>query len=342
MENIEKIIEMLPENWEKTAKETGAFVRPREIKTAKNFMKLIFLYIIHGMSLLEVALTAKLKGIAEISDVGFMKRFANCNEYFKEILKKLQPIATSNYKKPKYLEKYDVKIADVSRVVSGGKTKITHHLHYAINPYEMKSEQYKITSQKTGESLRNFEVSPKDMWIGDRAYGTKTSIEHCLKNGGNFIFRIKKGAFDIYSSKRTKMNLITKLNNIKDGDYLDWLCYFINSENKLVQIRICAMKKPKNVKELDENDDDTAFMNNYIVVVTSIKKKEAGSSEILDAYRIRWQVELYFKRLKSLLSFGDIPNKTQEHIETWLNGKLLAAILLEIETGLVDFSPSGE
>lgn len=341
MENIEKIIEKLPDKWETIAKETGAFVRPREIKTAKNFMILILVYIVHGTSLLEVALTAKLKGIAKISDVGFMKRFANCNKYFKEILKQLQAIATAKYAKPAFLEKYNVKLADASKVVSGGKLKITHHLHYAINPFEMKSEQYKISSQKTGESLTNFDVTRGDLWICDRAYGTKTSMEHCLKHGGNFVFRIRKGAFDIYSSKRKKMDLITKLKRLKDGEYLDWTCYFINTENKLVQIRICAMKKPKNVRTLDNLDDDTGFMNNYIVVVTSITKKGASSAEILEAYRIRWQVELYFKRLKSLLSFGDIPNKTEQHIETWLNGKLAAAILLEIETGLVDFSPSG-
>ena len=105
-------------------------------------MQLILMYIVHGLSLLEVAVTAKLKGIAEISDVAFMKRFGNCNEFFKEILKKLEPIATANYKKPKFLEKYKVKLADVSDVVAGGKLKKTYHLHYAINPFEMKSEQH--------------------------------------------------------------------------------------------------------------------------------------------------------------------------------------------------------
>ena len=100
------------------------------------------------------------------------------------------------------------------------------------------------------------------------------------------------------------------------------------------------MKKPKNTHEC--GCDDTKFMNNYIVVVTSILECEKVSGkDILDAYRLRWQVELYFKRLKSLLGFGDIPTKTVGNIETWLNAKLVAAILLEITTSQVDFSPSG-
>ncbi|MDR1689147.1 MAG: hypothetical protein LBS21_11120, partial [Clostridiales bacterium] len=100
MENIEKIMGKLPEEWEETAKETGAFIRPREIKSVMDLMKLVMLYIVNGLSLMEVALIAKFKGIAEISDVGFMGRFANCNSFFKETLKKLQPKATAAYRKP--------------------------------------------------------------------------------------------------------------------------------------------------------------------------------------------------------------------------------------------------
>jgi IS4 transposase len=83
-------------------------------------------------------------------------------------------------------------------------------------------------------------------------------------------------------------------------------------------------------------------MNNFIVVVTSILDKNITAKDILDLYRLRWQVELYFKRLKSLLGFGDIPNKTEENIKIWLNAKLVCAILLEITTAEVDFSPIGK
>ena len=99
------------------------------------------------------------------------------------------------------------------------------------------------------------------------------------------------------------------------------------------------MLKPKDV--VGEPEDDTDFMNNFIVVVTSIQGKNICAKDILNLYRLRWQVELYFKRLKSLMGFGDIPNKTEKNIKTWLNAKLVCAILLEIATAQVDFSPVG-
>jgi IS4 transposase len=304
-------------------------------------MRLILVYIVNGLSLLEVAAIAKVKGIAEISDVGFMLRFNNCNSFFKEVLKKIQPEATASYRKPEWLERYTVKIGDASVVSSGGKVRVVHRLHYAINPFEMKSESYKITEESVGESLVNYEVSAGDLYICDRAYGKPTSMKYCRECGGDFIFRIKKGAFDIYSSKRTKMNLITKLKALKDDELLDYNCYYKSGKKEYTPVRICAMKKPKNSKDIDETDGDTAFMNNYIVVATSLNKAKISATQIFEAYRIRWQVELYFKRLKSLLSFGDIPTKTKENTETWLHGKLLAAILLELEAASVDFSPVG-
>ena len=339
MENIEKILEMLPRGYEEAATETGALKRKREIKTAIDLLMLVFLYVAHGLSHLEVSVVAKMKGIAQISDVAFMKRFAKCGKLIEWILENLKPQATAHYFKPPKFEKYDIKALDASVVTSGGKIRITHRLHFAIDIFLLKSDQYKITAREIGESLTNFVVKATDLFLGDRAYGTKTSMEHCLGNGGNFIFRLRRNAFDIYDKKGNKMDLIEKLKGIKKNKTLRLGCFFLSSANNLVPIRICAMIKPKNVVESPENDTD--FMNNFIVLVTSILDNHISAKDILELYRLRWQIELYFKRLKSLMGFGDIPTKTEAHIKIWLNAKLAVAIMLEIMTAQADFSPSG-
>ena len=197
MENIDKLIEMLPEGYEAAAHETSAIERKREIKTAKDLLRLVFLYVAHGLSYLEVSVIAKTKGIAQISDVGFMKRFAKCGKLLGWLLENLNPQATAHYKKPDKFNKFDIKALDASVVTSGGKVRSTHRLHFSIDIFKLKSDQYKITTEKRGESLTNFKVSPDDLFLGDRAYGTKTSMEHCLANKGNFIFRIRRNAFDV-------------------------------------------------------------------------------------------------------------------------------------------------
>jgi transposase len=80
--------------------------------------------------------------------------------------------------------------------------------------------------------------------------------------------------------------------------------------------------------------------NEYIILVTSLPDSISAES-VLSVYRYRWQIELYFKRLKSLMAFGEVPKKKPKNIETWLNGKMLAALLIEIQLSKLDFSPTG-
>jgi hypothetical protein len=328
----------LPDGYEEAARETGAFTRKREIKSARDLLLLVFLYIVHGMSYLSVSATAHLKGI-NLSDVSFMERFAKCGKLIEWILENIRPKATAHYKKPEKFEKYSIKALDASVVTSGGKVRITHRLHYAIDVFDLKSDQYKITSEKTGESMTNFKAKPGDLFIGDRAYGTVTSMEHCCENEADFIFRLRKNAFDIYYNDGKKIDLINMLQNLRNNQKLNMKCYYKNAQKKYISIRVCAMIKPKNLVETPEND--TEFMNNFIVVATSILDPGISAGDVLDLYRVRWQVELYFKRLKSLLGFGDVPNKTEANVKIWLQAKLLCAILLEITMSEVDFSPSG-
>ena len=64
------------------------------------------------------------------------------------------------------------------------------------------------------------------------------------------------------------------------------------------------------------------------------------SEEVLETYRLRWQVECYFKRLKSIIDFGEMPKKREDSILSWLNGKIMVALLIEMLLSTKSFSPS--
>ena len=85
--------------------------------------------------------------------------------------------------------------------------------------------------------------------------------------------------------------------------------------------------------------DETIFTHSYMFVITSLPA-EISAAEILSCYCLRWQVELVFKRLKSLLQLGNIPTKTEEAGEVWMNRKILLSLLTEKYLGDIDFSPS--
>lgn len=46
-------------------------------------------------------------------------------------------------------------------------------------------------------------------------------------------------------------------------------------------------------------------------------------------YRLLCQIELAFKRMKSLMNFGQRPKRVAQSSRAWLHGKLLVALLTE-------------
>jgi len=86
--------------------------------------------------------------------------------------------------------------------------------------------------------------------------------------------------------------------------------------------------------------DEAKMFNEYIVLVTSLDDS-VSTEQVLEVYRLRWQVEMHFKRLKSILDFGELPKKRPENSLAWLNGKLMVALLIESVIAK-SFSPDAE
>ena len=65
----------------------------------------------------------------------------------------------------------------------------------------------------------------------------------------------------------------------------------------------------------------------YVMVFTTLPRKEFSADEVLEWYRVRWQIELVFKRMKSLAALGQLPKHDDRSSRAWLYGKLLVALL---------------
>jgi len=79
-------------------------------------------------------------------------------------------------------------------------------------------------------------------------------------------------------------------------------------------------------------------MAKFVVVITALPNA-ISADEIISLYRLRWQVEIYFKRLKSIIDFGNIPLKREDNTMAWLNGKLMISLLIEQMISEVSFPP---
>lgn len=351
MNNISELLKYLPSKYETVAKSSGAMQRAREIKSAKDMLLLCLVYLYKGLSLVEVSVYAAVENIAEISSVNFMKRFAKCRAWFREIALSLDFAEKTGYKKPSVYDAFRIIAVDASDIIQKGALKLEYHLHYAYDIFNMRTVEYKFTASKVGETLLNFTgFKSGDIVIADRMYGTIKSILYCIESGADYVFRLKHKAFLLYDCAGQEINLNEKLSEATESKSVDFTAYFKNGK-QFVPVRVCALKKDAaaieksklRYKKLESRrqrkfSDESKFMSNYIVIATSLSF-DIQSSDILELYRYRWQIELFFKRAKSLLQLGNLPNKKEENILAWLDGKMLCALLIELIQSEVNFSP---
>ena len=348
---IEELLKLLPKGYEKACYETKAIERKRTVQTPEELLVLC-LYYLYGTSLVETSQLAKMNAIGTLSDVAFMKRFTKSKSWFQWMTQNIKPEAIMHYQKPKLLEDYHVVAIDASDVFTKGAAKQTFHLHYAIDLFSLNCSQFNITEQSTGETLKNFDVKKKDLVLADRAYATITGIEYCIEHGADFILRIKNKPFHLYNEKKENILLTDWLKTVKEG-VSETTVYFKDNKKNFQPLRICALPKTeeeikKEEKRLRKKEskkqitisDDTKFSHHYVFVATSLPES-FSAEDILKLYRLRWQVEMVFKRYKSILGLGSIPTKIKDATEAWLDGKMLLALLIEKFLGSVDFSPSG-
>ena len=105
-------------------------------------------------------------------------------------------------------------------------------------------------------------------------------------------------------------------------------------EVALKSLRRQASKKGRKLKP------ETLRFARYVILFTTSDRFPAA--EVLEWYRLRWQVELVFKRFKSLAKLGHLPKYDDESAEAWLYGKLLVALLVEkIVRHALTFPPWG-
>jgi hypothetical protein len=89
------------------------------------------------------------------------------------------------------------------------------------------------------------------------------------------------------------------------------------------QVRKNAAKKGKTPSAL------TLRLAGYFCCITSLTPEQASVEALLSWYRLRWQVELVFKRCKSLLHLDKLTKARQQLIAVQVWARLLVALLVE-------------
>src|SRR3954452_10266125 len=116
-----------------------------------------------------------------------------------------------------------------------------------------------------------------------------------------------------------------------------WSCSARHKRPPKPRARRCAAPRPERARRLDPR---SLIAADFMILATSLPKNGSSARAVLAAYRLRWQIELAFKRLKSLPHIDRLPTWTERGSRSWLYAHLILALLCDdLSQDFLDSSP---
>lgn len=340
-EDWEVLISFLPVGWREKAKELGAITRLRNFKDSDSLLRTLLIHFVDGCSLRETVVRARLGKIADISAVALFKRLNKSGEWLRWMASELMQTWVAKLPLEMFPRDINVRVVDGTHISEPGSTGSDWRIHYSIKLFSLQCDELKVTDTKAGETFKRYTVSNGDLLIGDRGYCHRQGIEYVVKSGGDVLVRVNLTNLPLCQKNGKKISLIKHLRTLHGTQVGDWPVS-VQGDNGFIRGRLCAIKKSKadtekaQKKILQEGRKkgrkvqlETLESAGYIFVFTTLPEKLVKPSIVLEMYRGRWQIELVFKRLKSIIGLGHLPKQDPIGAKAWIHGKIFAAFLIE-------------
>lgn len=341
-EDWETILAFLPEQWEKMAFETKAMRRARAFKTPEALLRTLMIHLGQGCSLRETSVRAKRGDIASVSDVAILKRLRASEMWLKYLAENLTihpPLDVFDRLK----SKYRICAVDATTVSEPGNTGTEWRLHYMLELPTLACEHFELTDCHGGESLKRYPVRKNDLILADRGYESARGIEYVRNGSGHVAVRIRVSQCSLCDPDDAQIDVLSLARSLNHAYACgEWPAVFNGQTAKKNIGRLCLLQKSDEAIEASQKKIMRTAMRKqrktspnvleaakYIGIFTTVSKDDLSVEDVFRLYRYRWQIEIAFKRLKSLSGFGHLPKYDAQSCRAWIYGKLLIGLLAE-------------
>ena len=324
-----------------------------KVKDISDIVRLV-LYQVATNSGLESATSAfAAVGLLTISFVALHKWMKKIGPYLQELVARMVSEEHAVFA-PERWAGYEVIVTDASCVERPGAKGTTARLHYALRLTDLRPVEAHITDETGGETLRRFHPEPGQLWIGDRGYANSPSIAHAIARGADVLIRHNRWSLPLYDINGKLLDVVEKLGRlVKTGRVREWKAWVHPDKGdpivgRLIAVRLPADKASEARKRVRKEhgskaSEEQLWMSQFVVLFTTVPNLKLTADQLVELYRLRWQVELEFKRAKSLTGLDKLPNFLPETIASWIAAKLLLQQILRavaVRCSTDAFSPS--
>jgi len=342
LEDWPVVLELLPEGWEQAGRSSGAVKRLRGFATMEALLHTLLLHVGCGWSLRETAVQAKLAGIADVSDVTLLNRLRDAELWLRHLCQQLWQ--ESGVTLQPALGGRSVRVLDATVVREPGPTGSQWRIHYSLRLPGLECDSFKLTpnhGQGSAERFGHFFFEPGELVLADAGYCHPAGVAAVVNQQADVCVRLNPHALPLYDEQGDPFSVATAVAGLlRAGQAAEWPAQ-VRSGSQRIAGRVCAIRKSQaainkahrrlreKLKSGQSMSEQTWQLAQYVMVFTTLPSQAATVRQVLECYRLRWQVELTFKRLKSIAQLGHLPKYHDQSSRAWLYGKLLAALLAQ-------------
>jgi hypothetical protein len=355
-----KLVSGLPAtvDLEASASQCGALKRRRKIKDADSLLRVVMINAVGHLSLRGTAAWATMQGL-KLSNPAVLKRLKGSANWLGYLVAAALADRMPVERMPAGVQAsagYRLRLIDATTLSAPGSHGTDWRLHVAYDLEQMRISEVELTDGHGSESLTRFNLQPGDLAIADRGYAKPLDLAEVEAKGADYIVRTGWNATRLRAESGGDFDLLAAVGDVTEHAVREFQLTIAldRSEKQLVPVRLVALRKNDTAAEASIRrarkesrrhgktpQRETLEAAKYVFLLTSLTPDDAPAEEILALYRLRWQIELLFKRLKSLLRIDELPNKHPEAARCWILANLLAALLVEDQARLLlDAPPS--
>ena len=226
-----------------------------------------------------------------------------------------------------------------------GNRNALWRIHGAFDVASERFAAFELTDQSGGERLDRIAVTKGEIRLADRCFLQPDRIAAVIDQGADVVIRAGWKSARWQTADGANFDLVAALEDASKTatpDRIDRPIHVGRKGGAALALRLVAQRKPPEACEAARRtarreaqrgghtlSQATLIAADWVIIVTSLRPDATTSDDILALYRLRWRIELAFKRLKSLIGLKGPPGTDERSARPYLLAHLLLILLLE-------------
>jgi len=332
-----------------TARETKAFQRPRGVRDAVSLLRLVLAYCLGSGGLRATAAWAAAIDLADLSNPALLKRLRNCGDWLNLLIGHCLTRAA-----PCPAQGRLIRIIDGTTVQKPGpharKSNELWRIHAAFDRPAERFGHFELTNEHGGEQVDRIPVVRGEIRIADRVHLQPDRMASVMDDGGDVLIRAGWRNARWLDQHGAPFDMAKEL--ARPEDRIDRPIWIGRNRGAPLALRLILLRKSDAAAEAARREvrrqgrksgytpsQATLDAASWMILVTSLPAETFPIEAISALYRLRWRVELAFKRLKSLTGLKKPPGTGDRSARPWILAHLLMILLLEPQVDALEDSP---